>query len=273
MNPIFHAIAEHGLEPHAPFDLAPDGKLMRFRVRGDKPGSKNGWVVHHTHPVHSGAFGSWKTGEAHTWREATTTPLTSAQQAEIQRQLAEVRRLRQAELQEVQAAARAKAEKLWGRARPATNDHPYLLRKRVNAYGLRRLNHMLLVPARDVHGTLQTIQFISADGSKRFLTGGRISGCYCAIGKPVDSLMVAEGYATGATLYAATGRAVAVCFSAGNMLAVARELRLKFPALRMIMCADNDLTPGNPGVTAATKAAQAVGGVVAVPNFAGVHHG
>ncbi|MBA4256933.1 MAG: hypothetical protein C0445_13770, partial [Polaromonas sp.] len=181
-------------------------------------------------------------------------------------------RVREAELQQVQAAARTKAAKLWERARPADNSHPYLVRKRVNAYGIRRLRDMLLVPARDVNGVLQTIQFISLDGSKRFLTGGRIGGCYCAIGRPVDSLLVAEGYATGATLFAATGRAVAVCFSAGNMQAVARELRLKFPGLRMVMCADNDLTPGNPGVTAATKAAQAVGGVVAVPRFEGVLH-
>jgi len=273
MNRMLDCMIEMGLEPHSPLSFEVDGKLVRFRVKGDKAGSKNGWLIGHSHPVHMAVFGSWKTGEQHTWREASTTPTTPAQRAEIQRQLAEMRRARDAELQQVQAAARAKAAKLWERARPATNDHAYLLKKRVNAYGLRRLNHMLLVPARDVNGTLQTIQFISADGSKRFLTGGRIAGCYCAIGKPLDSLMVAEGYATGATLYAATGRAVAVCFSAGNMLAVARELRLKFPSLRMIMCADNDMTPGNPGVTAATKAAQAVGGVVAVPNFAGVRHG
>lgn len=272
MSALTNAMISEGLEPHSPLSFDRPGELVRFRVRGDKPGSKNGWLVQHTHPVSMAVFGSWKTGVQHTWHEDASTPTTPAQRAEVQRQLAELRKLREAELQKVQADARAKAAKLWERARPATNDHPYLIRKCVNAYGIRRLRDMLLVPARDVNGTLQTIQFISLDGSKRFLTGGRIGGCYCAIGKPMDSLLVAEGYATGATLYAATGRAVAVCFSAGNMLAVARELRLKFPGLRMIMCADNDLTPGNPGVTAATKAALAVGGVVAVPNFAGVRH-
>lgn len=272
MISLADAMISVGLEPHSTLPIDESGKLVRFRMRGDKAGSKNGWVVAHSHPVRMAVFGSWKTGEQHTWREASTTPTTPAQRAEIQRQLAEVRRVREAELHQVQTAARAKAAKLWERARPADNSHPYLIRKRVGAYGIRRLRDMLLVPARDVSGTLHTIQFIGADGTKRFLTGGRIAGCYCAIGRPVDSLLVAEGYATAATLFAATGRAVAVCFSAGNMLAVARELRLKFPGLRLVMCADNDLTPGNPGVTAATKAAQAVGGVVAVPNFAGVHH-
>ncbi len=80
-------------------------------------------------------------------------------------------------------------------------------------------------------------------------------------------------YATGATLYAATGRAVAVCFSAGNLQPVARALHMKFPELVLIVCADNDPTPGNPGLTHATQAARAVGGLVAVPRFEGLAHG
>ena len=243
MTTLVDAMISVGLEPHSHLPIDASERLVRFRVRGDKADSKNGWVVKRSHPVHMAVFGSWKTGEQHTWREASTTPTTPAHRAEIQRQLAEMRRVREAELQQVQAAARTKAAKLWERARPAENSHPYLVRKRVNAYGIRRLRDMLLIPARDVSGTLQTLQFISLDGSKRFLTGGRTRGCYCAIGRPDDSLLVAEGYATGSTLFAATGKAVAVCFSAGNMLAVARELRLKFPSLRMVMCADDDPSP------------------------------
>lgn len=180
---------------------------------------------------------------------------------------------RDAERYQVQAAARERAAKLLALSRPATNAHPYLQRKGVGAYGIRQLRELLLIPARDAHGVLQTLQFIGADGAKRFLSGGRIAGCYCPIGRPLDSLLVCEGYATGATLYAATGRAVAVCFFAGNLQPVARALRLKFPALRMIICSDDDPTPGNPGLTAATQAARAVGGLVAVPRFEGVNHG
>ena len=171
----------------------------------------------------------------------------------------------------MQAEARAKAQNLWSRAKPATNAHPYLERKRINAYGLKQLRDMLLVPARDLDGTLHTLQFISADGTKRFLTGGRIAGCYFAIGRPMESLLVAEGMATAATLYQATGQAVAACFSCGNMEAVAQALRHKFPGLRLVMCADNDAnTPGNPGMTKAQAAAKAVGGYLAVPRFKGV---
>lgn len=79
-----------------------------------------------------------------------------------------------------------------------------------------------------VSRVLHTLQFILPDGSKRFLSGGRISGCYYAMGRPAGVLLLCEGYATGATLHQATGHAVAVAFNCGNLPVVARALRAKF---------------------------------------------
>lgn len=267
-NTIQDALASAGLRPHKSFDLPATGKIVRFRLDGDKSGSCNGWAVLHAGAVSFGAFGSWKTGESHTWSEATSKPLTAQERADMQRQHQAMRMAHAQDREAVQAEARAKAQSLWGRAKPATNAHPYLARKHINAYGLRQLRDMLLVPARDLDGTLHTLQFISSDGGKRFLTGGRIQACYFAIGKPIDSVLIAEGMATAATIFEATGCAVAACFSCGNMEAVARALRHKFPGLRLVMCADNDVnTPGNPGMTKAQAAAKAVGGYLAVPQF------
>ena len=132
----------------------------------------------------------------------------------------------------------------------------------------RPLFRSLVIAARDVQGQLHTLQFIGEDGSKRFLTGGRIVGCYFAIGQPAGSLLLCEGLATASTLHQATGQAVAVAFNCGNLMAVARALRSKFPSLRLVVCADNDSqSPGNPGVTHARAAAKAVGGFVAIPQF------
>ena len=265
---MLDAMRAAGLAPAKELGLRDDGKLTRYRVEGDKPGSRNGWAVLHSHPIEAGAFGSWKTGESHTWREATTRPQTPAERAELAQRIKAMQAAREAEQQAVHASAADRAAKLWTKAHPATNSHPYLQRKRVPAIGIRALRDMLVIPARDVAGTLHTLQFISPDGSKRFLTGGRIRGCYYAIGRPAGVLLLAEGLATASTLYLATGSAVAVCFNCGNLEPVARALRGKFPELRLIVCADNDTaTPGNPGVTHATAAARAVGGFVAVPQF------
>ena len=61
---------------------------------------------------------------------------------------------------------------------------------------------------------------------------------------------------------------MACAFNAGNLLPVALALRSKYPALRLTLCADDDMKKaGNTGMKAATEAARAVGGYVAVPDF------
>ncbi len=131
----------------------------------------------------------------------------------------------------------------------------------------------LLVPVRD-GSKITSLQFIDAEGDKKFKSGGRIDGCYFAIGNtpgdtPFDKLLVCEGFATGASLYHATGYPVAVAFNAGNLVAVAKALRKRLPDISLVLCADNDRfkDTGNTGVIGATKAAQAVSGLLAVPQF------
>jgi putative DNA primase/helicase len=107
---------------------------------------------------------------------------------------------------------------------------------------------------------VHSLQTIAPDGTKMFMSGGRVKGCYFGIGKPKGALIVCEGFATGASIHECTGHAVAVAFNAGNLEAVAVALRTKYPALKIIIAADDDhQTPGNPGMTKATAAAQTTG--------------
>lgn len=146
--------------------------------------------------------------------------------------------------------------------------HPYLVRKGVYAYGIRQDGEILLVPMRDTAGKLHSLQTITPDGEKRFK--GRMKGCFHPIGckLPAVCLVIAEGYATAASIHEATGWPVAVAFNAGNIGPVAAALHKAYPALTLVMAADDDhLTPGNPGLTAAKSAALSVGGLVVVPQF------
>lgn len=255
-------LAAAGLAPVKDKPVA-DGTLRRYRVEGDKPGSRNGWYVLYATPIPAGAFGSWKTGATYTWRAADDRDTTPAERAEHRRQLEVMRQARAVAEADMRRAARAKAERLWRLARPADATHPYLVRKGVKSWGLRQLRDMLLIPARDTAGVLHTVQFIGPDGGKRFLTGGRIAESYFSIGKPAETLLLAEGYATAATVYEATGHATACAFNAGNLSPVARALRAKFPTLRIVVCADSDPV----GQAKAWDAATAVHGWVATPKF------
>ena len=261
------ALADAGLAMHKPA-LEIDGTLHRYRVAGDKSGSLNGWYVFHDETKPFGAFGSWKTGQSCTWSAEKPERMTPAERQAMAARQQAARAALAAETERVQAAAAIRAVRLWDRANVASGAHPYLARKQVQSYGLKDLRGQLVVPVRDADGKLWSLQFIGADGKKTFLTGGRKRGCYHAIGRPSSLLCVCEGYATGATIYEATGHATAVAFDAGNIKPVAVALRAKFPALPMVICADNDdQTPGNPGVTAAKEAARAARAAVAIPRF------
>ena len=124
-----------------------------------------------------------------------------------------------------QAAARARAM-----LDEATLDtHPYLARKGFPERKMFVLDEALLVPMRPIedYRSLAGVQRIQPDGSKRFLRGGRASGCVLHLGLGREQWWC-EGLATGLSVLAAlkllSRRArVTVCFSAHNLARVARE--------------------------------------------------
>lgn len=182
---------------------------------------------------------------------------------------------------EAHATAAEAARLAWGAATPAeVAGHPYLIRKRLPGAGLRvatadmraRLYSVsagrwidratvvragdLLVPMHDADGALVNLERIAApDGSKRGIAGGqRVGAFYVIPGTGPDRQRVAcEGWATGAAWHAATGDAVAVAFSAGNLPTVAAAFGAQFVA------ADHDRKG------AGERAAQATGLPYAMP--------
>ena len=121
----------------------------------------------------------------------------------------------------------------------------------------------------DVEQRLHGIQYISKGGVKSFLPGTAKRGHFHALRcLTLDVVLVAEGYATAATVYEATGLPSVCAFDAGNLEPVCRAIHAVYHPPRIVVCGDNDrFTTGNPGRTAALRAAKAVGGVAVVPEF------
>ena len=164
------------------------------------------------------------------------------------------------------------AARIWQRAKEITrsSQHPYLDRKRVKPHGVRLLGDALIIPLVDADGKLSTIQRIFPDGNKRLLTGGKKSGCFFIIGKMTDPLLIAEGFATAASLHEHTGKCTVMAVDAGNLKAVSLIFRQKYPHAQIIICADNDPPHENPAISeigqrAANEAALAVNGKVFIP--------
>ena len=186
----------------------------------------------------------------------------------------EEKRKKQEEDEARHRAVQKKAQEQLRGLRPADPSNPYLVFKKVKSHGVLQLYDKLVVPLKDLDGEIWNAQFIQVVGQrskKVYYEHGRKKGFAFRIGTPgkFAVIVLAEGYATGASIFEATGLCVVVCFDKGNMIEVARSLRAKRPDARLLFAADDDRKPdgSNPGVDAATAAADAVGGIVVAPDF------
>ena len=282
MNSITHfrnAMAGAGIVYSG--DLVADGNLHRVAADDDKQGKKNCWYVLHDTGLVAGAFGCWQRGVSETWSAKPESKYTPEEREQFRQRMAAMKAQREQEQAERRAQAKNRAAAMWEDARkPETcMAHFYTAEKQVKPVGVRVFRDMLLVPvftpARELVG-LQTIaKDMYGDTVKRFLTGTPIAGNYCPIGRAgsaTHTLAIGEGWATMASVYEATGWPSVVAFCANNLEPVARAMRAKFPAVKIVICADDDAeterrTGINPGLVAAHKAAAAVGGYVAIPRF------
>ena len=85
---VLDAMIRAHCAPHDPKGIVFDGALHRFRVDGDKPGSRNGWFVLYADGLPAGVFGSWKTGASETWCAREEKTLTPAERLERDQRMA-----------------------------------------------------------------------------------------------------------------------------------------------------------------------------------------
>jgi putative DNA primase/helicase len=252
-----------------------DGQCHRCDVAGKKSGNRDGTYVLHLDPVPHGGFNNWTDGRRwENWSPNYKYELTDAERQQIidaGNKANEHDKKLQAEINE---EARIKARNMSQAADPAPDSYAYCQRKGVKPDVLKMytfkktVDTSLLVPVYDDHGKMLSLQFIDRDGKKIFLKGSRAGGGHFWIHKPKqtnDTIIVCEGWATGESIYQATGHAVVMSFGAGNLVAVAQYVRKKYPDCKLIIAADDNANGVGPGK--AGEAARAAGGSVATPKW------
>ena len=252
----------------SPGKIIADGTIHRFDVDAD--GDKKGWyVAHFTEEMSYASYGDWSEGQTYKWHSLKYTDVTPAQSKKLNSAMLEAQKKCKEERALEQSEAAKKCKELWNAVADAPDDHPYLKKKGVKPYGIKlhQSNNNLIIPVLS-SGKTSSLQSIKESGKKSFFPNGKVSGGYHLIGDVGPLVLMCEGYATGASLYEATGIPTVVAFNAGNLPKVAKELKKEYPDANFIICADNDKwTPGNPGRTKATEAAEVLSGIVAYPKF------
>ena len=260
------AILSAGLTP--PDTISDDGKLIRFNGTGKRGTTKDSWYVLYGDGVPAGVFGDWAATEPIKWTGKPDNAMTEAERQAVQARTVDAKEQRAKTTERKHANAQKLAASYMDGSDPAKLGHPYLDSREVQPHGLRSADGLLVMPLYDMDGELWSVQLINGEGKKKFLPGGRVAGCFYPMGKSNGTTVICEGFATGASIHEATGMAVLVAHSAGNLKAVAEALRAKHPDERILIAADDDWqTKGNPGITKAGEAAQAAGATVVVPQF------
>jgi len=237
--------------------IVPDGQLHRFRVEGDKSGSKNGYYILHLDDLPAGHFGSWKHGVSQSWCAKSHNEMTPAERQVQQHRINEARRAAVAELEQRHRAAAERAAFIWSKAKPAQADHPYLVRKGIKTGIARQKDELLVLPVTDVEGNMRSLQFIKPDGSKQFLSGGRKKACFIVVNDPASAtrIVICEGFATGATLAEHDPTSTVIAgLDAGNLEPVALALRTKHPDTDIVVACDFDAIGQEKGHAAARAA-------------------
>ena len=270
-----------------------DGVFHTANLADDHKG-KNDGRIKIFQDRQGGIAWNFKSGDKQTFFTNNHSPIgetmPQAERDRIQRE----QQHRATELKQRQDKAAQRALKIWQAAPAAPVDHPYLIRKQVKPHGLRlgtwqrtiqddngkhhklMIDNALLLPLYDEQGDIRSLQAIFTEThpdlnrDKDFMPGGGLAGLFWWLGAKTNKILICEGYATAATLYEESGYRVYMAFTANNLMAVGGIVREKLPDAEIVFCADNDTqTKGNPGLTKATEAAEAIGGSVAVPPIHG----
>ncbi len=262
----FHNFLSHnGLELDQKKGLITDGSVGRAFINVGGKKKLVGWYqLWADQEVPFGRLGDYRVSA----QEPTATfrpehqkkyKITKEQKKEIE----ELQKQAEVKKQASYNKAAIRAQSAWERAKPVER-HPYLEKKKVLSYGLRQNDQgVLMIPMYDSQLTIVGIQYISEDGSKKFLTGSKKSASFYILGgeilKTSDTVNYAEGYATAASYYADKSEPVVVAFDAYNLSPVAEVMFEYFKDRKHIFIADND-PDSNTGEKEAVKACQLIRG-------------
>lgn len=267
----------------------PVGKLTRVPVEG-KPRGRDGAFVYFDDGLPAGGCQNHTDGMGwENWHASGTQNLSDAERAAHTARVQAAREKHDASEKQKATTAERKAKTIIDAGHDPRNDHPYAVRKLLTlpatlreidlADAVRILNYppkcedellqgrLLVVPIY-VAGKLSTCELIDEVGRKSAVFGGtKKAGFWTTQALPDGdgaglTIVIGEGMATVVSASMATGYLGVAALSCGNLLAVGKAIRLRYPRSKIVFMADLGI-----GVKKATEVARAVGGFVAVPSF------
>ncbi len=254
----------------------------RFAVIGDKGDQKSGaytLYMNKGNGVPAGFMNNHRAGTYEKWsgKEVSNSSVP------IDIKAIELRKAHQAAVvKEQQLENYDKFKKDWDSMKPALFTHPYARDKNLKTTFFVRTEvrqddkNNLVFPIKDKSGRITNLQRVWSNGNKQLEKGGTLKDSFVRINGENQSnfVIVAEGVSTGGTINDITGIETYASLTGNNLTNVAEVVRKLNPNKQIIIAGDNDfhltirdIPLKNSGVENAEKAAEKVGGHVALPPF------
>ncbi len=256
-----------------------DGKGHRIPVVDGRRGNQDMSYIGYLDGVPNGHVKNFKTNQTKKWKHAGTD-LSPTEKEELRLQAAEKKKRREQERAHEYDKIAKESVKYFQSLQSATGKEKYfedyhLSIKDPNVKSTS--SGAIVVPFKDVHGRQWGHKRLQPNGFKQIFKGSKLEGNFHIIGADKISdikgdITLVEGYSTGAALHGVMDEPVVVCFTSGNMEAVAKAIKEFQPDKDIVVAADDDLhleAKGkvNAGVEQGRKAAGAVGGLFIKPSF------
>ncbi|HFC3525122.1 TPA: DUF5710 domain-containing protein, partial [Neisseria gonorrhoeae] len=258
-----------------------DGQKHRIETVGDKKGERSGFYVGHLDGHPAGYIKNNRTGAEVKWK-AKGYSLSPEEKAKLAAEAAQKLQMRSEQKKQAQEAAVGRIKYYMESYLPVQTGTPYL-----NAKGIKpqpgiftdREGQKTFIPVYNAAGELRSMQYIQADGTKRFAKDSEQEGCMHVVGQQdlskAKTIILSEGYATAASIKEATDNTVAsvAAFNSGNLPLVAKVLSAKYPQAQFLVAGDDDLAVeakqgNNPGKEKALEAAKILNCRAVFPVFA-----
>ena len=274
---IHDILSRLNAEGYPLIEFIPDGKLHRFEIeKGDRQAGF--YIGHRNFLLSTGEeyyvvkYGSWREGLDNVKSINTLKGIpTNADKKTIEEQ----NRKQQKEIEKIKRHQEDNAAKecqsRWDALRESDyKTSEYLIRKGISEFqnlGVHfdSFTQEITIPLRDISYRITSLQTINWKGEKRFFSGAKVKGSFHVFGALTDNIVVClcEGFATAATVFAATGYTSVFALSAENLKNVADSISKKYPNSKLIICGDNDTA----GREKAEMAAKVSGAKIVFPFF------
>ena len=236
------AMNEAGIKP--PSNIVFDGLLHRFSYDNTRT-DQSAWYIVFGNGIPAGRFGCWRKGIDVKWRADIGRDLTPEEIEANEIIVANATRIRDEENAKKREIAALQAKEVYESSQAITesDQHPYLLRKKIKPHRSRlTTDGKLVIPVFNVSGEICTVQYIDGDGKKKFHPSGSVRGGFFMTGDGdgSDIVYIAEGFSTAATVSEVTGAACFVSFGASNISNVIPSIQKLFPSKEIIIVGDND---------------------------------